>query len=168
MVVACQWLMDRDKTFLFFNMSDRRQGWQEVWNQPGEESSGEMDRWEKYWFGIHQLQKWALHGASRVVRRRRQARGGGPVSSVVAMRGALSENVPHGLIVWGLGPQLVVLSVEVDPFWKKYIIWGHLQPLLTFCSLSMLPVCRWMCSASLPLLLPWTLFSTVCLGHSVW
>lgn len=36
--------------------------------------------------------------SSRVVRRR-QARGGGLVSSMVAMHGGLNENVPHGLIV---------------------------------------------------------------------
>lgn len=113
MVVACQWLMDRDKTFLFLNMSDRRQGWREVWNQPSEERV--QVRWidgKSTDLGFISFRNMSSPWSSKVVRRRRQARGGGPVSSVVAMHGALSENVPHGLIVWGLGPQLVVLSVD--------------------------------------------------------
>lgn len=104
---------NRDKTFLFLSMSDRRQGWREVWNQPGEEIV--QVRWvegKSTDLGYNSFRNMSSPWSSRVVRRRRQARGGSPVSSVVAMYGGLNENVPHGLIVWGLGPQLVL---SVDP-----------------------------------------------------
>lgn len=42
--------------------------------------------------------------SSRVVRRRRQARGGGPVSSVVAMRSGLSEMSLMGSLFEDLVP----------------------------------------------------------------